>query len=334
MLPRLICCMFLALTLKSCADDIDANEPQTPILAHISGTLPVLYINTENQKPITSKTEYINADYWLDPFGKDDVAPLGSEAEPLPMQIRGRGHSSWKGPKKPYKIKLGEKTAIMGMPKNKHWALLKPTENTVAGLQLGKLMNMSWTPSFRPVEVVLNGDYIGLYFLTETIRIGKNRVNIYEQQDKETNPELISGGWLVEVDNYHDECQITIPENNRWNLEGENAVRLIIKQIGDRPAGANKDDASVIQAAYGTLQSLSIPLEKYTLAATDQNVPLFYGLPATTLGAGGIEANNHSLSEWWEAEDAFQGPQVAFLTALTLVGVNGVTEPLLEKQPR
>ena len=86
--------MFLALTLKSCADDIDANEPQTPILAHISGTLPVLYINTENQKPITSKTEYINADYWLDPFGKDDVAPLGSEAEPLPMQIREIGRAS------------------------------------------------------------------------------------------------------------------------------------------------------------------------------------------------------------------------------------------------
>ena len=76
----------------------------------------------------------------------------------------------------------------------------------------------SWTPSFRPVEVVLNGDYIGLYFLTETIRIDENRVNIYKQQDQETNPDLISGGWLVEVDNYRDECQITIPENNQWNL--------------------------------------------------------------------------------------------------------------------
>lgn len=106
----------------------------------------------------------------------------------------------------------------MGMSKNKHWALLKPTENTVAGLQLGKLMDMSWTPDFRPVEVVLNGDYIGLYFLTETIRIDENRVNIYEQQDQETNSELIKGGWLVEVDNYHDECQITIPECSRWNL--------------------------------------------------------------------------------------------------------------------
>lgn len=57
MLSRLLSCMFIALTLMSCADDIEANEPQPPIVAHISGTLPVLYINTENQKPITSKTE-------------------------------------------------------------------------------------------------------------------------------------------------------------------------------------------------------------------------------------------------------------------------------------
>ncbi len=64
----------------------------------------------------------------------------------------------------------------------------------------------------------MNGDYIGLYFLTETIRIDENRVNIHEQQDKETKPDLKKGGWLVEVDNYHDENQITIPENNRWNL--------------------------------------------------------------------------------------------------------------------
>lgn len=66
--------------------------------------------------------------------------------------------------------------------------------------------------------MVLNGDYIGLYFLTETIRIDENRVDIHEQPDGETNPERIKGGWLVEVDNYRDDCQITIPENSRWNL--------------------------------------------------------------------------------------------------------------------
>lgn len=211
------CCLTL-LIFVSCVDDIYATEPPSQSAVSVSGTLPVLYIETENNQPIVSKETYLNASYWLDPMGAEGIEPLGSEITPLPMQIRGRGHSSWKGFKKPYKIKLGKKTALMGMPKNKHWALLKPTENTVAGLQLGKLMGMSWTPSFRPVEVVLNGDYIGLYFLTETIRIDENRVNIYEQQDQETNPELIKSGWLVEVDNYHDECQITIPECGRWNL--------------------------------------------------------------------------------------------------------------------
>lgn len=215
---KIIGCFLVALTLFSCKDEIDAVNPPASSPISISGTLPVLYIITENNAPIVSKEVYLNATYRLDPMGTEGIEALGTEAEPLPMQIRGRGHSSWKGAKKPYKLKLEKKTAIMGMPENKHWALLKPTENTIAGLQLGKLMGMKWTPCFRPVEVVLNGDYIGLYFLTETIRIDENRVNIYEQQDKETNPDLITGGWLVEVDNYHDENQITIPENNRWNL--------------------------------------------------------------------------------------------------------------------
>lgn len=184
----------------------------------ISGTLPVMYIETENRTPITSKTEYLEAKYWLDPLDNSEYDALGSESEPLPMQIRGRGHSSWKGTKKPYKIKFAKKTSIMGLSKNKHFALLKPSENTIAGLQLGKLMNMALTPDFRPVEVVLNGDYIGLYFFTETIRIDENRVNIFEQQDQETDPNIIPYGWLVEVDNYLDECQITIPECSQWNL--------------------------------------------------------------------------------------------------------------------
>lgn len=203
--------------LAFCTAKAEANT-HTASEISISGILPVLYIETENSKPIVSKEEYLNATYYLDPMGMEGVDALGSESDPLPMQIRGRGHSSWKGDKKPYKIKLGKKTAIMGMPKNKHWALLKPTENTIAGLQLGKLLNMAWTPSFKPLEVILNGDYIGLYFLTETIRIDENRVNIYEQKDQETDTSLINGGWLVEVDNYRDNCQITIPENNKLNL--------------------------------------------------------------------------------------------------------------------
>lgn len=121
-------------------------------------------------------------------------------------------------------------------------------------------------------------------------------------------------------------------ENNRWGVTAENSVTLKVEQIGDRPAGINADDASVIQAAYGAQQKLGIELQKYTLAATDQNIPLFYGLPATTLGAGGTEANNHALTEEWDSTEAWLGPQLTFLTAVTLVGLEGVADPILEKR--
>ncbi len=122
-------------------------------------------------------------------------------------------------------------------------------------------------------------------------------------------------------------------ENNRWGVTAENSVTLKVEQIGDRPAGINADDASVIQAAYGAQQKLGIELQKYTLAATDQNIPLIYGLPATTLGAGGTEANNHALTEEWDSTAAWLGPQLTFLTAVTLVGLEGVADPILEKHP-
>ena len=137
----------------------------------------------------------------------------------------------------------------------------------MAGLQLGKLLDMGLTPSFRPLEVMLNGDYIGLYFLTETIRIDENRVNIYEQKDQETDPSLISGGWLVEVDNYRDNCQITIPENNRWNLtlryhspEDLSAIQLSwlkdeFKTIND--AIYSKDKTSTEWEDYVDIESMA-----------------------------------------------------------------------------
>ena len=64
------------------------------------------------------------------------------------------------------------------------------------------------------MEVVLNGEYIGLYFLTETIRVDSDRVKITEQADNISDPEEITGGWLVEIDNYWDADQITINEGN------------------------------------------------------------------------------------------------------------------------
>lgn len=193
-----------------------------------SGTLPVLYIQTENNAAITSKDDYVNATYYLDNMGLSGYESIGSKAAPLAMEIKGRGNYSWSGfDKKPYRIKLADKQALLGMKKNKHFTLLAHADDSndrkgfmrnAVGLQLSRLIGMEYTPNDEPLEVVLNGDYIGLYFLTEHIRVEEDRVNIVEQEDNETNSENITGGWLVEIDNYNTDPHVTIHEGGRYEM--------------------------------------------------------------------------------------------------------------------
>ncbi|MBR2936122.1 MAG: CotH kinase family protein [Paludibacteraceae bacterium] len=186
-----------------------------------SGTLPVLHIETANRQEITSKDYYLQGTYYLDPMGAADIEAIGSKDSPLTLEIKGRGNYTWTGfDKKPYRLKLTEKAAFMGMNKSKHFALLAHADdnkgfmrNTI-GFYFSEQIGMAWTPKAKPVELVLNGDYKGLYFLTETIRVDKDRVNIVEQEDNETDSENITGGWLVEIDNYRDDPQIRFMEGD------------------------------------------------------------------------------------------------------------------------
>ena len=189
-----------------------------------SKTLPVLYIQTENNASIVSKEDYINATYYLDAMGLAGYQSIGAASAPLAMEIRGRGNYTWTGfDKKPYRIKLAEKQSLLGMKNSKHFALMAHADDALnkkgfmrnqVGFELSRMIGMAWTPATAPVEVVLNGDYIGLYFLTETIRVDKDRVNIVEQEDEATDAAAITGGWLVEIDNYDTDPHVTIQEGD------------------------------------------------------------------------------------------------------------------------
>ena len=70
-----------------------------------SGTLPVLYINTEGGVAITSKEEYVQGTYYIDALGLEGYSNLGSKESPLALQIKGRGNYTWTGfDKKPYHL--------------------------------------------------------------------------------------------------------------------------------------------------------------------------------------------------------------------------------------
>jgi len=162
-------------------------------------TLPVVSIVTEDREPVTSKEEYLDASVKIKPNGTNVGSFTGD------VEIRGRGNSSWDSPKKPYKLKLAEKSKLMGMPASKHWALLAnwadPSQlRNSAAMFLGEQTQLAWTPKMRHVEVQLNGEYLGLYQLAETVRIEENRVNIDEMSPSDTSPPAITGGYLLEQD--------------------------------------------------------------------------------------------------------------------------------------
>lgn len=180
---------------------------------------------SEEVVPITSKEEYVQGTYYIDALGLSGYSNLGSKDEPLALEIKGRGNYTWRDfDKKPYRLKFDKKAQPLGMKKSKHFTLLAHADdnlgflrNTV-GFQLSRLLGLAYTPEQQPVEVVLNGDYIGLYMMTDQLRIDPDRVNIVEQADEETDPEKITGGWLLEIDNYEDECQVRLTEGNGASL--------------------------------------------------------------------------------------------------------------------
>jgi hypothetical protein len=188
-----------------------------------SGTLPVLYINTE--KEVTSKETYVTGTCYIDALGLEGYSSLGSADSLLSLQMKGRGNYTWSSfEKKPYRLKFDTKQAPLGMKKSKHFALMANADdnmgflrNTV-GFELSRMMKLDYTPEQRPVELILNGHYLGLYMLTEQIRVSKNRVNVVEQADNETDTDNVTGGWLLEIDNYKEPTQVKLKEPNGSTL--------------------------------------------------------------------------------------------------------------------
>ena len=181
--------------------------------------LPTVYVDTQNGRAVTSKTQFVPASLWIK--GTDTIE--GFDA--VDCEIRGRGNTTWEWPKKPYLLKLGEKKSIFGMPKHKRWILLanfmdRTLMRNLVSMKVASLTNLAWSPSCQPVELVLNGKHLGSYLLIEQVRVDKNRVNIKEMKPEDNEGEALTGGYLLELDFHFDnEMQWVDPHggNKQWD---------------------------------------------------------------------------------------------------------------------
>jgi spore coat protein CotH len=152
--------------------------------------LPIIYLTTKDNAVIDSKDDYVEGVVSVE--GGREFNSVNS----MQMEIRGRGNSTWfVYPKKPFQMKLEDKTPFLDMPKDKKWLFLAEyadktmLRNTIA-FEMGHISNLEWTPQSRFAEVYINNEYNGTYNITQKVEKSSNRVDIGDT------------GYLLEIDQF------------------------------------------------------------------------------------------------------------------------------------
>jgi acetylornithine deacetylase/succinyl-diaminopimelate desuccinylase-like protein len=112
-------------------------------------------------------------------------------------------------------------------------------------------------------------------------------------------------------------------------LEEENALRregppLTVDndKIGDRPSGELDPSTPLIQRAIATTALFGAEPE-LARSSTDSNIPIALGLPAVTIGRGGVGGNGHAPDEYWVNRGAHLAVQRALLLVVAEAGLAG-----------
>lgn len=108
-------------------------------------------------------------------------------------------------------------------------------------------------------------------------------------------------------------------ESSQRAMSGTN-LTYEFEQVGDRPSGETPSDSRIVSAAIECSRALGIE-PRLDCSSTDSNIPISLGIPAITVGAGGISGNCHSLSEWYEPAGRELGLKRLVLMSAALAGL-------------
>ena len=216
--------------------------------------LPALSIITQDEAPIISRVDWQKGATVMLRHTEGTLEDLGT------TQIRGRGNSTWSYPKKAYAVKLDKKQALLGMPKDKRWNLLANwmdrtnMRNDIAFALARKTRSLEWTPRGRFVEVILNGEHKGNYYLCEHIKLAESRVNITEMTSEDVSGPAVTGGYIFELDSWFDEV-------NKFRTDALNMPVMIKEPDEDVLV---PEQMAYVQDYFNTVESILTHLDSTT----------------------------------------------------------------------
>ena len=112
-----------------------------------------------------------------------------------------------------------------------------------------------------------------------------------------------------------------VEEENRFRREGP-PIQVQADRIGSRPSGETDPAAPLVQRAMAVTRYFGED-PHLSRSSTNSNIPISLGIPAITIGRGGVGGENHSPGEWWLNQDGYKGIQRALLILVAEAGFSG-----------
>ncbi|MDR6195369.1 M20/M25/M40 family metallo-hydrolase [Siphonobacter sp. SORGH_AS_0500] len=153
---------------------------------------------------------------------------------------------------------------------------------------------------------------------------------------------VIGGGTSVNAIPYESWMEVDMRSENQEKLAGinqlflaavdkglkeENAIKrngadltVNINKVGDRPSGLNPESNPLIQRMIAITHFFKAEPSLHS-SSTNANIPFSKGIPAATIGIGGVGGNGHSLHEWWLNDKGYLGIQQSLLILLAEAGL-------------
>ncbi len=175
-----------------------------------SSNLPLVVINTNGQTiPDDPKITADMGIIYNGPGLRNNISdPFNHYNGKIGIEIRGK--SSQQFPMKSYSIELrdaagaSQDKSLLGMPAESDWVLYAPyTDKTLMHNVLAYMISNEqghWAAHCRYVEVIINGNYKGVYVLLEKIKRGAGRVNIAKLKTTDVSGDDLTGGYIFKID--------------------------------------------------------------------------------------------------------------------------------------
>ncbi len=154
---------------------------------------------------------------------------------------------------KPYKLKLQKKADLLqrGNQKyaDKNWRLIKDilSLNTIIGLKVNELLELPWTPTYKPCNVFLNNEYQGCYLLIESVKRNSDcRLNV----DKETGYIVERDAYWWKEDKYFETDFFSQQKAYRWTWKYPDEEDVTAEQEQYIRDYINKTEESIVNGTY------------------------------------------------------------------------------------